>query len=118
LCQGLFDRFLKNYTSSSSIQDEPDLSFVSSHHSPTKADKADKADSTASLIQRQQRQLSQQFADVSPINGRRAPGGECSADRTRFETLVNYSDLQSTKLTAANLEQDFTKSLLLFSPKR
>jgi hypothetical protein len=26
---GLFDRFLKNYTSSSSVQDEPELSFVS-----------------------------------------------------------------------------------------
>jgi len=28
---GLFDRFLKNYTSSSSVQDEPELSFVSYH---------------------------------------------------------------------------------------
>jgi len=32
---GMFDKFLKNYTSSSSIQDEPDLSFVSSQGAPS-----------------------------------------------------------------------------------
>lgn len=36
--KGLFDRFLKNYTSSSSIQDEPDLSFVSSQGKNTSSD--------------------------------------------------------------------------------
>lgn len=118
---GLFDRFIKNYTSSSSIQDEPDLSFVSSQgtvNSPSKVNhfSLEKTMDNSSLIQFQQRQLSQQFANMSPIDQKLENELNSKYDETRFETMVNHSDLQSTKLTA--VYQDLTKSLVLYSPKK
>lgn len=163
---GLFDRFLKNYTSSSSIQDEPDMSFVSSqgqasnqvspnkllphqitHHSysssgissnplaHTNQSMDQKTMENSSLIQFQQRQLMHQFADMSSIDGQAQPlnissslvinsqdnnstGGARSLamtrlDETKFDLMVNRSDLQSTKIAAS---QNCTKSMMLLSP--
>ena len=99
---GLFDRFLKNYTSSSSIQDEPDLSFVSSQgqrsgqvspqrsnlqatqysystsgvssNSMANSNQMEKTLENLSLIQFQQKQLMKQFANVSPIENQKVAG--------------------------------------------
>lgn len=118
---GLFDRFIKNYSSSSSILDEPDLSFVSSQsnvNSPPKVNNfsLEKTMDNSSLIQFQQRQLSQQFANMSPIDQRLENELNSKYDETRFGTMINHSDMQSTKLTAVC--QDLTKSLVLYSPKK
>lgn len=147
---GLFDRFLKNYTSSSSIQDEPNLSFVSSQGgrsnqvSPQKSNiyshstsgvgsntmvnsnSMEKTMNNTSLIQFQQEQLMKQFANMSPIENQLNSNSNSiqnmssidnftcynsdSTNETRFETVANRTDLQSTRITAKNLS-NIEKSL-------
>ena len=93
---GLFDRFIKNYSSTTaqSVQDEPELSFVSyktvsnpvsptkkstynnnnsssenaSAYTTSKLSNASSNDSSLSLIHLQQKQLMKQFANLSPID--------------------------------------------------
>lgn len=132
---GLFDRFLKNYTSSSSIQDEPDLSFVSSQgqrsgqvspqksnfqatqysystsgvssNSMTNSNNMEKTLENLSLIQFQQKQLMKQFANVSPIENQKVVGNLCQISKITNEASSLMSmQSNSTRFGASfNLEE-------------
>jgi hypothetical protein len=121
---GLFDRFIKNYSSTTtqSVQDEPELSFVSYktvsnpvsptkksiHHANSentsactnsKLSTASSNDSSLSLIHLQQKQLLKQFANLSPIDlnlnsstNKKNINSMSTVDFTLFETKADYSE--------------------------
>ena len=108
---GLFDRFLKNYSSTTqtttmtaSVLDEPEISFVSSNQSlisnPTSP--TTKSTTTTSLtsnnltIQQQKRDLSAQFQHLSPLE----PGGQ--QQRRTFSFSTSSSSLLTTTNTTTN----------------
>lgn len=131
---GLFDRFLKNYSSSytatASVMDEPEISFVScrsveTRYSTSSSSSAQSGvtneESSMSLIQMQQRQLNKQFANMSPID---ALSDEYSglkiADSLSatipFEASSKGASKTSRLLNETNNSRQ--SSLILLSPSR
>ena len=134
---GLFDRFIKSYSSQqTSVQDEPELSFVSYKTVSNPVSPQKKAnysinttasttttttqDSNLSLIHFQQKQLNKQFANLSPIelnqnsnnndNKNKLTKSMSTVDFTLFETKNNDDFNES--------ENETTNSLALFSPDK
>jgi len=132
---GLFDRFLKNYTTTAttvSVMDEPELSFVSYRTTPSgqnspKSNKSqsystahsknstnatsctDQSLNTSSLIERQIKELNKQFNNLSPIDAQ-IPN--------RFLEYTCSSDAGSLREMNEQETGNDKSSLILLSPNK
>jgi hypothetical protein len=134
---GLFDRFIKSYNSQqTSVQDEPELSFVSYKTVSNPVSPQKKAnysinttasttttttqDSNLSLIHFQQKQLNKQFANLSPIELNQNSNNNDNKNKlTKSMSTVDFTLFESKNNDDFNESQnETTNSLALFSPDK